>query len=160
MSITTAPGDTRVRVNSTDAAAEFLVLDGREAGRGDVDLGLHVERNRDMSTELLSRPPATSTGNPWSYISPSRLNCWLTCPLKWKLKYIDGVKTPPTSSLFLGTIVHAGLQHFYNHRQLGRTLDCSEVIEHIDAHWDPMTDHRTVAPGLERASDNLRDLRK
>ena len=30
----------------------------------------------------------------WDYSSPSRLNLWLKCPLAWKLRYIDGVKTP------------------------------------------------------------------
>ena len=45
----------------------------------------------------------------WDYISPSRLNLWLKCPLAWKLRHIDGIKTPPTPALFLGTRVHDAL---------------------------------------------------
>ena len=138
LSITTGPSGTRVRAKAADAAVGHLVPVGHEMACENVDLYQCGKRNRDMNTELLPRPLATSTDNLWSYISPSRLNCWLTCPLKWKLKYIDGIETPPTTSLFLGTIVHAALQHFYNHRQIGHTLNCGEVIEHVNDVWDPM----------------------
>ena len=31
-----------------------------------------------------------------AYISPSRLNTWLRCPLAFKLRYIDGIRSPPS----------------------------------------------------------------
>ena len=43
-----------------------------------------------------------------SYISPSRLNCWLSCPRKFAFRYIDGIRTPPSPSMFLGKVVHFG----------------------------------------------------
>ena len=56
-----------------------------------------------MSTDLLTREDVQRRrGNVWAYVSPSRLNCWLGCPLKFKLLYIDGLRQPTTPSLFLG----------------------------------------------------------
>ena len=42
------------------------------------------------------------SGGIWDYISPSRLSCWLACPLRFAIRYIDGIKTPTTPSLFIG----------------------------------------------------------
>jgi putative RecB family exonuclease len=72
----------------------------------------------------------------WDYISPSRLNLWLRCPLAWKLRYIDGIKTPTTSSLFVGTRVHDALEVHYRHRQLGIPLDPSVVVQRVADSWD------------------------
>ena len=44
------------------------------------------------------------------YISPSRLNCWLKCPLSFRLRYIEGIRTPTSPSLFLGKACHSGLR--------------------------------------------------
>jgi hypothetical protein len=70
-----------------------------------------------MSTELLTRDSlAERQGSAWDYISPSRLNLWLKCPLAFRLKYVDGIKTPTTPSLFVGKMCHAALECHYCHR--------------------------------------------
>ncbi|MGE3780785.1 MAG: PD-(D/E)XK nuclease family protein, partial [Pirellulaceae bacterium] len=52
---------------------------------------------------ITTSPPDTDRPNGvWDYISASRLNLWLRCPLAFRLRYIDGIVTPPTASLFLG----------------------------------------------------------
>ena len=50
----------------------------------------------------------TGDGDVRAYISPSRLNRWLRCPLAFKLQYVDGIRTPTTPNLFIGKQVHAG----------------------------------------------------
>ena len=72
---------------------------------------------------------------PTAYVSPSRLNLWLRCPLAFRLKYIDGVVTPPTPALFVGKMVHAGLEAYYRHRQLGVPIDAAELIRRLDPLW-------------------------
>ena len=90
-----------------------------------------------MSTDLLSHDDLQGgRGSVWSYMSPSRLNCWLSCPLKWKLRYVDGIKTPTTPSLFVGKRVHAGLEVHYRHRMLGVTLMPGDVVARMDEAWD------------------------
>jgi len=79
-------------------------------------------------------------GSVWSYISPSRLSCWMSCPLKFKLRYIDGIRTPTTPALFLGKVVHAGLETYYRHRQLRVTLESEEVLSRMLDSWEQAAD--------------------
>jgi len=66
-----------------------------------------------MSTALLTADGLRSAqGGVFAYVSPSRLNCWLSCPRKFAFRYLEGIKTPTTTSLFLGSAVHAGLKCF------------------------------------------------
>jgi len=73
-----------------------------------------------------------------AYISPSRLNIWLRCPLAFKLRYIDGIRSPPSKSMFVGKMVHSGLECFYRHKQLGVTLPAGDVVQRMDACWEPL----------------------
>lgn len=76
----------------------------------------------------------------WSYVSASRLNTWLRCPLAFKLQYIDGLRTLPSPSLFVGKVVHASLECFYRHRQLGVALDTAELTRRLIEGWGPAMD--------------------
>ena len=81
--------------------------------------------------ETTKEPPRGST----SYISASRLNLWLRCPLAWKLKYVDGITTPTTPSLLVGKVVHAGLEVWYRHRQLGIPTTFDTVRQRVSEIW-------------------------
>ncbi len=90
-----------------------------------------------MSTATLIPESEVSRPNGvWDYISPSRLNLWLRCPLAFKARYIDGIKSPTTPALFIGTRVHDGLETYYRHRQLGIALDASAAIQRVTDSWD------------------------
>ena len=80
--------------------------------------------------------PHTRQGGVWAYVSPSLLNCWLTCGLKFKLTYIDGLRTPATPSLFVGKMTHAGLERLYRHRHLGIALSTDDLAEWLMESWD------------------------
>jgi CRISPR/Cas system-associated exonuclease Cas4 (RecB family) len=89
-----------------------------------------------MTTSLtLPVVPERSDGV-WDYISASRLNTWLRCPLAFKLRYIDGIRTPTTPSLFVGKRTHDALEVFYRHRQLGIRLSEDELTQRIVDTWD------------------------
>ncbi len=89
-----------------------------------------------MTTDLLSRDTlAERAGGVWAYISPSRLNLWLKCPLAFRMKYIDGIVTPISTSMFVGRMVHAALECHYRHRQLGLTLEPAEISQRITETW-------------------------
>ena len=75
-------------------------------------------------------------GGPWSYISPSRLSLFLKCPLAWKLKYIDGVRTPTSPALFIGKRVHAGLERHYRQRMLGLAIQPADVTSQVLSSWE------------------------
>lgn len=98
-----------------------------------------------MSTDLLSQEtPAAGRGGVWDYISPSRLNCWISCGVKYKLVYIDGIRPPPTPALFLGKVCHASLECYYRHRQLGVTLDAAEVTGRMLESWGSAIDEEGI----------------
>jgi CRISPR/Cas system-associated exonuclease Cas4 (RecB family) len=89
-----------------------------------------------MTTSLtLPVVPERSDGV-WDYVSASRLNLWLKCPLAFKLRYIEGIKTPTTPSLFIGKRTHDALEVFYRHRQLGVRLSVEEIAQRIVESWD------------------------
>ena len=81
-----------------------------------------------MSMALLTcEEPQQLQGGIFEYISPSRLGCWLGCPLRYQLRYVYGIRSPPTPSMFLGKCCHSGLEGWYRHRQLGITLPHLEI---------------------------------
>ena len=89
-----------------------------------------------MNLLLTDPKPATRPASVWDYISPSRLNLWLKCPLAFKLRYIDRVPSKTTPSLFIGKTVHRGLEIHYRHRQLGVRLEPADVIRRMNDSWD------------------------
>ena len=98
-----------------------------------------------MSTGLLGFGSIEQRGGKAdAYISASRLNCWLKCPLAFRLRYIDGIRTPPSPSLFLGKVLHAGLEAVYRHRQLGITLEADQVVQKMLDGWAKLIDEETV----------------
>ena len=95
-----------------------------------------------MSTDLLSQDGLLSRdelsqrcGGVWSYVSASRLNLWLKCPLAFRLKYVDGVTTPISTAQFVGRQVHQALEHFYRHRQLRIALNAQQLVEPMTLAW-------------------------
>ncbi len=98
-----------------------------------------------MSTGLLGFEEMQDIqGGPMAYISPSRLSCWLSCPLKWKFRYLDGLRTPTTPSLFIGKAVHAALECYYRHRQLGVTLVADEICRRSLESWSQLADEEKM----------------
>ncbi len=83
-------------------------------------------------------------GGVWEYISPSRLNCWLSCPLKFAFRYLEGIHTPTTPALFVGKACHASLEVYYRHRQLGVTLEADVVIQRMLESWAQLVDEEEM----------------
>ena len=88
-----------------------------------------------MSTAIEAEPGHDRRGGVWDYISPSRLALFLKCPLAWKLRYIDGVRSPTSPALFVGKVVHAGLESWYRHRMLGLELGAGTLRAWIADFW-------------------------
>jgi putative RecB family exonuclease len=110
-----------------------------------------------MSTGLLGFESVRERqGGALEYISPSRLSCWLSCPLKWKFRYQDGIRMPTTTSLFVGKVVHAGLEGYYRHRQLGVTLEADDVTERMFRSWAQLVDEEKMAFDSPEAEQAMR----
>ena len=103
---------------------------------------------------LFRSAPQERRGGPWAYVSPSRLNSWLACPLKFKFRYIDGIRTPTTANLFLGKACHSLLEAFYRHRQLGVPLEPGELQRRLLRSWDDLVAEDGMV--FESAADEQR----
>ena len=72
------------------------------------------------------------------------MNCWLKCPLAWRFRYQDGIRTPTSPSLFLGKVVHFGLEAAYRHRQLGVVLEPEQVVGKMLDGWAKLIDEESI----------------
>ena len=78
-----------------------------------------------IRSEPLSRTAlAERRGGIWDYVSPSRLSLWLKCPTAFKLRYIDGIRTPAMETYAYST-TKAGILALTRH--LAKNL----VAEHV-----------------------------
>lgn len=90
-----------------------------------------------MSSPLLSFVSSPERqGGLWDYVSPSRINLWLKCPLAFRLRYIDGIVVPTTPQQFVGQVVHRALETYYRSRLLGTVLCLDAVIFTLVDTWD------------------------
>lgn len=111
-----------------------------------------------MSMSVLDyQSPETTSGGVWHYISPSRLNLWLRCPLAFKIAYVDGVRTPTSPSLFLGARVHDALEVFYRHRQLGAVdFGVEDAANRVVDSWDDAVETESMKFDSTKQADGLK----
>jgi hypothetical protein len=114
----------------------------RDDGRQQSPPGESFSTRFDRAPQASSPPPK---GGVEKYVSPSRLTLWLKCPLAFKLRYIDGIEFPTSPGLFLGRVVHAGLESWYRHRQLGIPLATAELCRRLDEWWEHAGSQEPVA---------------
>jgi putative RecB family exonuclease len=89
------------------------------------------------TTELAPTP-----GNVYSF---SRIKCFHQCPLRYRYRYLQGLKEAFRSiESFLGNTVHDALEWLYAERHRGREPDESAMLNRFAKSWTENLDH-TVA---------------
>jgi putative RecB family exonuclease len=69
--------------------------------------------------------------------SHSRLSTFENCPLRYRLRYIDKIKSDLENiEGFVGGLVHKSLEKFYRHLQYGKLNTKEELIAHYQQLWD------------------------
>ena len=85
--------------------------------------------------------------NPPQHLSPSSINTFLQCPLKFKFSKIDGLVEPPTEATLMGNFVHSVLEDLYALEPEQRTLNAARQL--MRKQWDDVYGERVaeiVAP--------------
>jgi CRISPR/Cas system-associated exonuclease Cas4 (RecB family) len=70
-----------------------------------------------------------------SRVSASRLNCFLTCRLKFYFRYVLKLVTPTTGPLFVGRAVHSALKRWSKARWLGQPHDQESLKPSFLTDW-------------------------
>ncbi|MEO7117996.1 MAG: PD-(D/E)XK nuclease family protein, partial [Candidatus Limnocylindrales bacterium] len=68
-------------------------------------------------------------------LSFSQIDDYLSCPLKYRLRHVVRVPTPPHHALILGSAMHQAAAAFHNAEIRGRELSAEELLEVFDTHW-------------------------
>jgi putative RecB family exonuclease len=83
-------------------------------------------------------------------LSVSRVQTYLSCPLKHRFQYIDKIPPPwRPAALVFGSSVHAAIEWFHRERQAGRTPEPDAVAQIFDADWFAQNLEPVVFPEKE-----------
>ncbi|HDO19339.1 MAG TPA: PD-(D/E)XK nuclease family protein, partial [Thermoplasmatales archaeon] len=88
--------------------------------------------------------------------SYSKLNCFLQCPRKFKLTYIDKVKTEikETIEAFTGSRVHEVLRKLYKDLQYEKLNTLDDLIEYLKEQWYKKWDEGILITKREYTEEN------
>ena len=65
---------------------------------------------------------------PPAYLSPSSINTFVQCPLKFKINKFDNIKEPPSWATHLGSFTHEVLEHLYQLDPEDRTIEAARSL--------------------------------
>ncbi|MCY7419006.1 MAG: PD-(D/E)XK nuclease family protein, partial [Chloroflexi bacterium] len=68
-------------------------------------------------------------------LSHSQVDDYLSCPLKYRLRHIARVPTPPHHALVLGNALHQAAAAWHLAELRGRPLDTAGVLDAFSVHW-------------------------
>jgi len=112
-------------------------------------------------TDLAAAPPDTSTWTTPTSLSPSRVEAFLSCPLKFRFASIERLPDLPTVATVRGSLVHRALEHLFVLPAPERTpaaLDRCTDLAISEFRDDP--DYALLALDDEQASQFERECRE
>ena len=90
----------------------------------------------------------------WS-ISPTRLRAYATCPLQYRLRYVEQLPTVYSPSSLVGQAVHTSLEgYFLEKRRAGRDISSDSAVRAFDDTWS-LHLPTGVSAGVESAAFNI-----
>jgi hypothetical protein len=115
----------QIKYESSDKA-EFLNLSFEI--KNPVTIGNTIERTSEHDHQLHLRFPAGNADRPFS---PSAINTWLNCRMKFYYKYVNGLSEPKEviteiDPARLGSMLHAAIRSLYS-GFIGKTIDADTI---------------------------------
>lgn len=92
-------------------------------------IGESIEHNQEHNKRLISY--FAGNGNDKKFISPSAINTWLNCRMRFYYRYVNGLVEKDKvkeeiDPAIVGTILHAAIRKIYS-EYIGRVLDVNEI---------------------------------
>ena len=100
-----------------------------------LELGTDRSAAIPADTALPSSEGTTAPATGPLSLSYSQLDDYLSCPLKYRLRHVIRVPTPPHHALVLGNALHQAVAAYHAARMKGRPLDEAALLEVFAAHW-------------------------
>lgn len=69
-------------------------------------------------------------------LSPSRVNCFLSCSARYHYRYVERLPDPPSGSLVRGRAVHRLVNHWFRLKMDGLAPETGELAEAYNEIWD------------------------
>jgi putative RecB family exonuclease len=79
------------------------------------------------------------------HLSYSQINCYMTCPLKYRFHYIDQIEPPFVSSaLAFGSCIHEAVGAFYQSFLEGESLSAGQIHDVYRQAWESHSKERPI----------------
>ncbi len=105
-----------------------------------------------LSDWLKAHPAPKAQAKPWGIeLSYSQIRAYLDCPWRYKLRYIDFLRSAPTAPGSLGNSVHKALERFHREKNSGRDrlFELYEECWRSEGYSTPQEQMQWHAKGLE-----------
>jgi len=95
-----------------------------------------------------------------SVFSHSRLSSYETCPLQYRLRYVDELEIDRRETIesFVGRRVHETLQYLHDRHTEGALLTRQELLTHLDDSWEREWHARVLVVRADRQVSHYREL--
>jgi putative RecB family exonuclease len=92
--------------------------------------------------------------------SNSRLDCFESCPLKYRYIYIDKLEKPveQTAEMFLGSRVHDTLEKLYQDLKFQKMNTLEELLEFYNSEWRKNWNPQIILVRKEYSQENYRKM--
>jgi len=92
--------------------------------------------------------------------SVSKIGTFDTCPLQYRLAYIDRIKVEAedTVEAFLGSRVHEALEKLYRDKRHEKLLSLDELLVHYNKLWEKNWNERIIIVKKEYTEENYRRM--
>jgi putative RecB family exonuclease len=98
---------------------------------------------------------------PPSTISPSRLQSFLSCPLKFKFQSLDGLQSAPTLPAIRGSILHLALEYLFHLEIENRDSNhLNECVDRAFIEYAERSDYQELALDEKETAKLVSDVHK
>jgi DNA helicase II / ATP-dependent DNA helicase PcrA len=120
---------------SLDRPAASVDLPGEN--RGAIDLLTRLDREHSAPAAAAIPAASTGTASPQQHLTLSytQVDDYTACPLKYRLRHVVRVPTPPHHALVVGNALHQAAAAYHASGMRGHSMDEEQLLDVYRTHW-------------------------